>query len=107
MGIEIKQKEGEVTRVEVREELTIYTVAAYWERLQPELSRGAALQLELTKVTEIDSAGVQLLLALERISQQRGGRIELIAPSTPVQEMLQLFQLAAAFGATAAGGGHG
>ena len=93
MGLEVIQKEGEVTRVEVKDEMTIYTTALHWEQLQPLLPRTKSLELDLSTVTEMDSSGVQLLIALKQASDRLHNRFALLNPNELVREMLQLFRV--------------
>jgi anti-anti-sigma regulatory factor len=54
------------TRVELDGELTIVTAAETLDRLKPYLSTGAPVELGLAGVTDIDTAGLQLLLQARR-----------------------------------------
>jgi anti-anti-sigma factor len=51
---------------------------------------GAALELDLSGVTEIDTAGVQLLLLAQREVDHRGGTFRLVQPAQPVLDALAL-----------------
>lgn len=66
-------------------DLTIYAVAACRETLLAALDRldadDAPFQLPAQRVEEVDAAGLQLLLALERSLARRGHRLQLQAPS--------------------------
>lgn len=69
-------------------ELTIYAVAGCRETFLAELDRldaddtpEAPLQLPAQAVEEVDAAGLQLLIALERSLARRGRRLQLQAPS--------------------------
>ena len=57
---------GNAPRLAFTDELTIYGVAQAHRRLQEALASGQPLTLDLGQVSELDSAGVQLLLALAR-----------------------------------------
>jgi len=92
MGLEIKQ-EGSTAIVDVQDEMTIYTAAMHWEQLQPLLARVKTLELILAAVTEVDSAGVQLLLTLQRESRRLHNGFRLNTCSVEVQELLRLLHL--------------
>jgi len=80
-------------------ELTIYRAAELRDQL---LAATAAhpdgFDVDLAGVTEIDSAGVQLLMAAKRAAQSEGGDIALVGHSAAVTEVFELLDLAAHFG---------
>ena len=55
------------------------------------------LVIDLREVTFIDSTGVRELLEARRLTEESGGRLALLAPSRPVQRVLELSQLIAVF----------
>jgi len=64
-------------------ELTIYTVGDLHASLIRDLpAADSALLLDASQVTDIDSAGLQLLLALAQACEHRGQAISLVAPSS-------------------------
>jgi len=67
-------------RYAVRGEMTVYTV----RELRDQLVAGSARELDLEGVTEFDSAGAQLLLAL---------RAQVTACSESVRELIDLYRL--------------
>ena len=82
-------------------ELTIAHAAAWRDTLVDALcSRAGDLALDLSAVTDIDSAGVQLLLAMRRSINERGSALTLAGLSPAVADALAVFgldhQLAAA-----------
>jgi len=107
MGLEVIQKEGDVTRVEVKDEMTIYTAALQWEQLQPLLPRTKSLELDLSTVTEMDSSGVQLLIALKQASDRLHNGFALLNPNDLVREMLQLFRVNGVLTSTPKDGSNG
>jgi anti-sigma B factor antagonist len=78
-------------------ELTIYQVAERYEALSERLKRDGELQLDLSSVTDIDSAGIQLLLQLAHQAKQHSGTVSFLNPSTEVQRMMALFRLSTDF----------
>ena len=78
-------------------ELTIYRAAELRGMLQGALEAALAaesdLALDLSAVTEMDSAGVQLLLAAKKSLQARERDLQLIAPSEAVLEVLDFLDL--------------
>lgn len=56
-----------------------------------------ALELDLSAVSEFDTAGVQLLLMQRRLAACRGAALRLQAPSAAVRDLLQLYGLEGKF----------
>ncbi|MFZ3402603.1 STAS domain-containing protein [Aeromonas salmonicida] len=86
------------TLVKISGEMTIYTAAELKQALTPLLYRLQALELDLSGVSEMDSAGLQLLLAAKKTMQQGGSPLHLVMHSHAVLDALELCQLAAFFG---------
>ena len=86
------------TLVKVSGEMTIYTAAELKQALTPLLYRQQALELDLSGVSEMDSAGLQLLLAAKKTMQQGDSPLHLVMHSHAVLDALELCQLAAFFG---------
>lgn len=57
-------------------------------------SAGTTLQLDLAQVSEIDSAGLQLLLSAASTAQTQQCVLRIVAASDAVVQILQLTQLA-------------
>lgn len=79
-------------------ELTIQTAAerkaALVEALDHAEQAGATgLDLDLAEVTELDTAGLQLLLMLQREAAHRGCRVRLAAMSQTVTDVLAIAHL--------------
>lgn len=86
------------TLVKVSGEMTIYTAAELKQALTPLLYRQQTLELDLSQVSEMDSAGLQLLLAAKKTMQQGVYPLHLVMHSHAVLDALELCQLAAFFG---------
>lgn len=79
-------------------ELTIAHAAEHHARLLEQLAtHDEDLVLDLAGVTEFDSSGVQLLLALRKSLAERGHVLRLLAPPAAVRDALATFGLAATF----------
>ncbi len=83
-----------VLNVAVVGEMTIYNVSEQKNKLIEFLSSAIELQVDLSAVTEIDSAGLQLLLWLK----QEVTNLKLINHSQAVVNVFQLLNLAMYFG---------
>ena len=80
-------------RLRLTGELTIYTAAETLTQLRERLAEHQACALDLSEVTEIDGAGLQLLLWLRETARARGIELRLVAHSPVVAEVLALLQL--------------
>lgn len=80
-------------------ELTIYRAAEVKDRLLGALviASSAQVQVNLAGVSEIDSAGVQLLLLAQQTAGTMGRKLLLSAPSPAVCEVFALLNLASHF----------
>lgn len=79
-------------------EMTIYRAAELKQTLLASLDQPDALEIDLSAVTELDTAGVQLLILIKELTQEKRQELHLIAHSPAVLEVLELFNLAAYFG---------
>jgi anti-anti-sigma factor len=88
----------EATRIVLDGELTIYRAAELREFLLGELSRTFdPVTIDLSNVTELDSAGVQLLLAADAAARAAGRTVELHGPSEAVRDVFALLNLGPLF----------
>lgn len=78
------------THVVIDGELTIYTVAELAAALLPEMVASPRVQLDLSQVTEMDGAGVQLLAVVHREASASGTALTLSEQSQAVRQALQL-----------------
>jgi anti-sigma B factor antagonist len=77
-------------------EMTVYTAAAVSKQVLSALTeRVATTLLDLSKVSEIDTAGVQILLVARRHAIALGRELQIVAPSLAVSGVLELLQLTA------------
>lgn len=80
-------------------EMTIYNAAEMKNRLLLALAESStALELDLSPVQELDSAGLQVLLLLKREAAAAGKTLYLSRHSPAVLDVLDLCGLAAFFG---------
>ena len=81
------------TQIEIEGELTVIRAHELKERCLAALQTGAHLAVDLSGTTELDGAGLQLLVALRREAEERGGGIELLNPSPQAKAVLALARL--------------
>lgn len=84
---------GSVCRLHVAGEMTIYSALELKEHLLGSLARCAELDVNSSDVTEVDSAGLQLLLLAKREARSVGKQMRVSDPSQAMQEALQQFCL--------------
>lgn len=85
-------------RLELAEELTIYTAMEYKSKLLAFLAQGDELELDLFHVQEIDTAGLQLLILIKREAANAGKKLSFTMHSKAVLAALELTNLAFSFG---------
>ncbi len=92
-------------------EMTIYHAAEIRATLLAALQQGGALEVDLAAVAELDSSGVQLMLAAQRQAGAAGVALRWRGHSAAVLEVLALLGLGARLGVdepagAGAGGRH-
>ncbi|HEX5755721.1 MAG TPA: STAS domain-containing protein [Arenimonas sp.] len=88
----------QASRLALSGSLSIYDVAALKTRLIDAVSAHAELELDLSAVESIDTAGVQLLMLAKLHAAARGHALVLVGHSPAVVDVFELFQLAGYFG---------
>ncbi|MCE2593990.1 STAS domain-containing protein [Motilimonas cestriensis] len=83
---------------EINDELTIYTAAMMKQELQDLLSKQDELEISLEKVSDIDSAGVQILILLHQQAEKKGKALRFIKHNRQVIDVLETLNLEAFFG---------
>jgi len=76
------------TCVSIDGELTIYTVAELAGALLPQMGGAPRLMLDLSQVTEMDGAGLQLLAVIQREAENAGTALSVTGQSLAVTQAL-------------------
>jgi anti-anti-sigma factor len=79
-------------------EMTIFRAAELKAALLPEIERAQEIEIDLSHVSEIDSAGLQLMIAAKLEAILRGKQLRFTGHSKPVTDMLDLCDLGSFFG---------
>lgn len=79
-------------------DLTIYHAQELKNTLLDALGSADDLELDLSLVSEIDTAGLQLLILLKKEAQRTGKRVAIVAHSQPVRAVIDFCNLAAELG---------
>ncbi len=82
----------------IAEDMTIYNAAAQKQRLLDALLATERLEIDLSAVSEIDTAGFQLLVLVKREARRLDKEALIVAHSEAVREVLDSYNMAAAFG---------
>lgn len=97
MRIRAEAKDG-LSLLHIEGDMTIYTAAELKAELMPHLSAPMEREIDLSGVSEIDSAGLQLLLLAKREAERHASPLRLTEHSRAVLEVLDLCNLAGYFG---------
>lgn len=82
----------------ITEDLTIYHALEQKQLLLDALAATGELELNLAQVSEIDTAGLQLLVLLKREAQRAGKQVRIVAHSQAVSSVIDFCNMAADFG---------
>ena len=85
--------ESKPTHLEIKGELNIYTVAALRSQLLDALDAASEIEVDLSAVGEMDSAGMQLMVAAKREAAQRQKTLRFSGHSPAVFDVLELCKL--------------
>jgi anti-anti-sigma factor len=85
----------DTARVRIDGELTIYTVAELAGALLPQIGAAPRLELDLSQVTELDGAGLQLLAVIRREASIAGVALSVTGQSPVLIQALQLCRIEA------------
>ena len=85
-------------RLSLTEDLTIYHALEQKNILLDALASTSELELDLLQVSDIDTAGLQLLILLKKEAQLAGKRVAIVAHSQAVRSVIDFCNLATELG---------
>lgn len=91
-------KKNAVYKLPIEGELTIYTAADTKGKLVAALESKQPVEIDLSRVDEIDSAGLQLLILAKREAARNERTLTLVNHSQAVVECLDMCNLTSEFG---------
>ena len=91
-------KKSAPVRIDIVGDLNIFNAAEQRQRLLDAFGAGSEVEVDLSCVTEIDSAGVQLMLAAKREATAQDKPLRFIGHSPAVSEVLELCDLSGHLG---------
>ena len=90
--------ETHTTRIEIKGELSIFSAASWRQQLLDALDQEGEIDVDLSGVSEIDSAGVQLMVAAKREAALRQKALRFSGHSPTVIDVLELCKLCSHLG---------
>ena len=87
-----------VTCIDILGDLNIFNAAEQRSRLLEALGEGSEVEVDLSQVSELDSAGIQLMIAAKREAAMRNQTLRFIGHSPEVFDILELCDLAGHLG---------
>lgn len=90
--------EKEIKQFRIEQEITIYTAAEMKAQLMEMLEKDAEIELDLSQVSELDTAGLQLLVMAKHECLARNGNLRLVSHSPAVLDVLNLCNMIQFFG---------
>ena len=85
-------------RLTLTEDLTIYHALDQKNTLLDALAASDELELDLLPVSDMDTAGLQLLILLKKEAQRSGKRVSIVAHSQAVRAVIDFCNLATELG---------
>lgn len=85
-------------RIAIEGEFCIVNAAVLKDRLLAALEGGEEIEVDLSEVSEIDSAGLQLMIGAKRRATETGKVLRFTGHSTAVLDALDLTDLSGHFG---------
>jgi anti-sigma B factor antagonist len=97
MVMKVKKQAGGCKLI-LEGDLTIYQATEIYEKFKKQLAACKSIDIDLQSVTEIDTAGVQVMLAVKRKATLAGIPVSMTMHSEPVVEVFELMNIAHEFG---------
>jgi len=94
-----------IERIDIEGRFSIHTAAELRRRLLDALDAAEAVEVDLSRVHEIDSAGLQLMLAARREAVARDKTLRFMNHSPAVRETIEFCDLSGPLGGPDLGGG--
>jgi anti-sigma B factor antagonist len=85
-------------RLAILEDMTIYHVLDHKQRLMTALESSDGLEIDLSQVGEMDTAGLQVLILAKREAARLNKTMAIVAHSPSVHQTLDFCNLTAFFG---------
>lgn len=94
------RKTAKAVKVKLTGEMTIYHAAEIKDPLLEKVSKAAKdIEMDLSKVKEIDSSGFQLLVLAAKEAEQAGKKLTVTAHSEATENLFGVYRMEGFFGA--------
>lgn len=87
-----------IKKLRIDHDMTIYTALETKAQFMEMLKKDFEVEMDLSRVAEMDTAGLQLLILAKREFQSSGGNLYLINHSQAVYEVLDMCNMIQFFG---------
>ncbi len=84
-------KNGQRSNITIEGEMTIFNAQQIASSI--DISDASVIELDLSQVSEFDTSGLQILIALKKECDLRGIELALKAMGEPVRGLLELFRI--------------
>ena len=91
------RKKKAADRIVIGEDMTNYNAFSQKQTLTDALAATDKLEIDLSGVGEIDTAGFQLLMLVKKEAQRLGKQAHIVAHSEAVRELIDFYHMAAEF----------
>lgn len=91
------RKKKAADRIAIGEDMTIYNALTQKQALVEALTATDKLEIDLSGVREIDTAGFQLLMLVKKEAHRLGKQAHIVAHSEAVRELIDFYHMAAEF----------
>ncbi|HXA47103.1 MAG TPA: STAS domain-containing protein [Burkholderiaceae bacterium] len=93
-----KKNQSASFSLQIKGEMSIYRALELKELIVASMVETEDLEVNLAEVTELDTAGIQVLMLAKRMAQEMQRNFRLTAHSPAVLEVFEILNLAAYFG---------
>jgi anti-sigma B factor antagonist len=87
------EKRDDIAKLTIEGEMTIYTAAKFKDLLVEALRSSNEMEIDLSEVSEMDTAGLQLLLLLRRHAASANKPFRLIAHSDASRDVFEQYNI--------------
>ncbi len=89
---------NEVVHFPIEGEMTIFRAQELGVAIMPVISASDEVEIDLSRVSEVDASGMQLMVAIKLEAILRGKTLRYVGHSKPVMDMIDLCDLGKFFG---------
>ena len=93
-----RKTQNEIARFQIDGEMTIFRATELREKIMQLISGNDGVEIDLSHVTEVDGAGMQLMVSAKLEAILRGKTLRFSGHSKPILDMLDMSDLGGFFG---------